>query len=290
MRPIRIAAQLHPQQGDYPAFRDAVVRAEALGYDLAYNWDHFFPLYGDAAGPHLECWTVLAAWAEATSRIEIGPLVSCVSYRNPHLLADMARTVDRISDGRVVLGLGAGWFRRDYEQYGYEFGTFGSRIARLGEAIPEIERRLDLLNPPPARRPPLLIAGVGERKTLRLVAEHADGWHASFPDRPADLEPKVAALRRWCEQVGRDPATIEWGVGVEPDDLERFLAEDAEMYVAMGFTQFTLGFGGPDWPVEGGAPWLAWRDGCNRSRAAASTVGESVPDPSARTPPRPPDN
>lgn len=270
MRPIRIAAQLHPQHGDYLALRDGALRAEALGYDLVYNWDHFFPLDGDPAGPHLECWTVLAAWAEATSRVEIGPLVSCTSYRNPHLLADMARTVDRISGGRLVLGLGAGWNRRDYEEYGFDYGTFGTRIAHLGESIGAIERRLDRLNPPPVRRPPLLIAGVGEKRTLRLVAEHADGWHAFFPERPAELEPKVAALLRWCAVVGRDPAGIEWGVGVQPDDLERFLAEDAETYVGMGFSQFTLGFGGPDWPVEAGRRWLSWRDACNRSRSAAS--------------------
>jgi alkanesulfonate monooxygenase SsuD/methylene tetrahydromethanopterin reductase-like flavin-dependent oxidoreductase (luciferase family) len=111
---------------------------------------------------------------------------------------------------------------------------------------------------------PLLIAGTGERRTLRLVAEHADAWHASFPDRPAELEPAVAALRRWCVDVDRDPADIEWSVGVEPDDLDRFLAEDAQTYVAMGFTQFTLGFNGPAWNVDMGRPWLAWRDGMNR--------------------------
>ena len=266
MRPIRIAAQLHPQQGDYPGLRRAAARAEELGYDIAYNWDHFFPLYGDRDGGHLECWTVLAAWAEATEQIEIGPLVSCLSYRNPHLLADMARTVDRISEGRLVLGLGAGWQRRDYDEYGFPFGTFGSRIAALGEAIPEIRRRLDVLNPPPVRRPPLLIAGTGERRTLRLVAQYADGWHAAFPDRPAELIPKVAALRRWCAEVGRDPGDIEWGVGVEPEDLDRFLAEDGATLVEMGFSQFTLGFNGPDWPVEDGAAFLAWRDARNAER------------------------
>ena len=276
MRPIRIAAQLHPQQGDYPALRDAAIRAEELGYDVVYNWDHFFPLYGDRDGPSLECWTVLAAWAEATRRIEIGPLVSCNSYRNPQLLADMARTVDRIAGGRVVLGIGAGWMRRDYDEYGYEFGTFGSRIAAMGAAIPLIEDRLARLNPPPVRPMPLLVAGVGERRTLRIVAESADGWHAMFPEHPEELEPKVAALRRWCDEVGRDPADIEWGVGVEPGDLDRFLARDAATYLEMGFTQFTLGFNGPGWPVDGGAPYLGWRDVENARRLGPVAVGAAA--------------
>ncbi|HEY7599866.1 MAG TPA: LLM class F420-dependent oxidoreductase, partial [Candidatus Limnocylindrales bacterium] len=244
MRPIRIAAQLHPQHGDYPALRDAVVRAEALGYDIAYTWDHFFPLYG-GEGPHLECWSLLAGWAEATSRIELGPLVACNSYRNPNLTADIARTVDRISGGRVILGLGAGWKQRDYDEYGYQFGTRASRIDALGEALPVIHARLERLDPPPHRRMPILIGGTGPRRTLRLVAQHADGWHAMFPDRPEELEPAIAALRGWCAEVGRDPADIEWGVGVEPDDLERFVREDAETYLALGFSQFTLGFNGP---------------------------------------------
>ena len=277
MRPIRIAAQLHPQQGDYRALRDAAVRAEELGYDVVYNWDHFFPLYGNRDGPHLECWSVLAAWAEATHRIELGPLVSCISYRNPNLIADMARTVDRISDGRFVLGLGAGWFQRDYDEYGYTFGTAGRRIAALAAAVPVIQRRLELLNPPPVRRIPMLIAGQGERRTLRIVAEHADGWHAGFPDRPAELEPKVAALRRWCAGFGRDPAEIEWGVGVEPEDINRFLDEDAGTYLEMGFSQFTLGFGGPTWDVGGGRAWLAWRDELNERRAATAAVSAAPP-------------
>ncbi|HUG47660.1 MAG TPA: LLM class F420-dependent oxidoreductase [Candidatus Limnocylindria bacterium] len=265
MHRIRIAAQLHPQHGDYPAMRAAVVRAEQLGYDIAYNWDHFFPLYGNG-DEHLECWTVLAAWAEATSRIELGPLVACNSYRNPNLLAYMARTVDRISAGRTILGLGAGWKKRDYEEYGFPYGTVASRLESLGEALPVIGRRLDALRPPPVRRLPLVIGGVGLRRTLKLVARYADGWHAMFPERPAELEPAVEALRRWCADIGRDPQSIEWGVGVEPTDLDRFLHEGAEIYLAMGFSQFTLGFNGPEWEVDAGAAWLAWRDRRNGQR------------------------
>jgi probable F420-dependent oxidoreductase len=260
MRPIRIGAQIHPQHGEYDGLRRAALRAEELGFDICYNWDHFFPLYGERDGPHLESWTVLAAWAEATERIELGPLVSCTAYRNADLLADMARTVDRISAGRAILGLGSGWFRRDFDEYGYPFGTAGSRLVDLEGAIDRIKRRLKVLNPPPARPLPILIAGVGERRTLRLVAEHADGWHAGFPERPDELEPKIAALRAWCARAGRDPTEIEWGVGVEPDDLDRFLARDAATYVTMGFSQVTLGFNGPAWSVERASEWLAWRD------------------------------
>jgi len=267
MHPIRIAAQLHPQHGAWQDLRAGALRSEELGYDIVYTWDHFFPLDGDPDGRHFECWSLIAALAEATSRVEIGPLVTSNSYRNPNLLADMVRTVDHVSDGRVILGIGAGWFRRDYEEYGYEFGTFGTRLAALETAIPVIRTRLARLNPPPVRPPPLLIAGVGERRTLRLVARYADGWHAFFPSHPTELEPKVAALRRWCDEIGRDPADIEWGVGLQPDDLDRFLRDDAETYLAMGFTQFTLGFGGPAWDVDRGRDWLAWRDERNATLA-----------------------
>jgi probable F420-dependent oxidoreductase len=261
MTRIRIAVQLHPQHGDVAGMRRAALRVEELGADILYTWDHFFPLYGASDGTHFECWTLLAAWAEATSTIEIGPLVTCTSYRNPNLLADMARTVDHISGGRVVFGIGAGWFARDYEEYGYPFGSQSSRADALESALPVIVDRWARLNPPPVRRIPVLIGGVGPRRTLRLVARHAEVWHALFPERPTALAPAVAALERWCDSEERDPTTIERAVGIEPDALAHDLSRFADEYVAMGFRQFTLGVTGPDYDIGPVRDWLAWRDG-----------------------------
>lgn len=254
--PVRIGVQIQPQHAQYPAIRDAVRRCEDLGVDVAFNWDHFYPLSGDPDGLHFECWTMLAAWAEQTERIEIGALVTCGGYRNPDLLADMARTVDHISDGRLILGLGAGWFAKDYENYGYEFGSAGDRLRLLGDYLPRIRRRLAELNPPPTRELPLLLGGGGERKTLRLVAEHASTWHA-FGDLET-LRHKSGVLAEHCAAVGRDPGEIERSTSAPSGGPEA-----ANAYRDAGFTLFTLSVSGPEYDLADVPDWLAWRDRCN---------------------------
>lgn len=256
---IRIGVQLQPQHApDYALLRDAVLRAEDAGADILFNWDHFFPLYGDPDGASFECWTMLGAWAEQTQRVEFGALVTCNSYRNPELLADMARTVDHISGGRVILGLGSGWFERDYEEYGYPFGTKGSRLDDLGAALPRIEARMTKLNPPPVRPIPLLIGGGGERKTLRHVAAHADIWHA-FVDVDS-YRRKSAILAEHCAAVGRDPAGIERSAEIRSKGDVPEMLRFADEITAEGVTLLTIATGGPEFDLTNLETLVAWRD------------------------------
>ena len=251
-----IAAHLHPQHASYNQIREAAIAAEEMGIDVIYNWDHFYPLYGEPDGAHFEAWTMLASWAEVTNRVQIGCLVTCNSYRNPELLADMARTVDHISNGRLVLGIGAGWFERDYDEFGYEFGTAGTRLNALGQALPRIEERIGKLNPAPTRKIPVLIGGGGEKKTLRYTATHADVWHFWWGDEWAR---KNEILNDWCAKVGRDATTIRRSVGVDIDKVDDLDALFADL-AAASIDEVTLGTGGPDYDLERMRPFLEWRD------------------------------
>ncbi|WP_210480835.1 LLM class F420-dependent oxidoreductase [Naasia sp. SYSU D00948] len=257
-RPVRIGVQIAPQHSLYPKMRDTVAAVEDLGADVLFNWDHFYPLYGDRDGLHFEAWSLLAAWAEQTSRIELGPLVNCNSYRNPNLQADIARTIDHISDGRLIFGTGSGWAQRDYDEYGYEFGTAGSRLDALARDLPVIRGRWERLNPRPLRRIPILIGGGGEKKTLRIVAEHADIWH-SFSNTEV-LERKLGILAEHADAVGRDVREIELSTGVPSDGRHGLDTAALDAQLALGVRLFTIGISGPDYDLAPVRSLLAWRE------------------------------
>lgn len=219
---MRVSLWLGPHT-PFAELCDAALHAEATGWDGLWFADHFMPMGGDLARPTLECWTVLAAFAARVPRLTIGSLVCGNTYRHPYLLAKQAATLDQISGGRAILGLGSGWQQNEHVAYGYGFPPIGERLARLDEAcrivrsLFENERttfagrhyalRDAVLEPKPLQaRLPLLIGGGGERVTLRIAARHADLWNAW--GTPAKIREKLAILDRHCAEVGRAPGEI----------------------------------------------------------------------------------
>jgi alkanesulfonate monooxygenase SsuD/methylene tetrahydromethanopterin reductase-like flavin-dependent oxidoreductase (luciferase family) len=219
----------------YTAWSDLLAagrRADGLGYDSLWTWDHLYPIVGSSTGPILEGWLVLAGWAQATERVSVGLMVGANTFREPALVAKMATTLDHISGGRAILGIGGAWFDLEHEAFGIDFGSgFGQRLDWLDESVSACRRLLDgqevssepggrytfdrlRHQPAPVQdRLPIMIGGSGERKTLRTVARYADMWNAMGP---LDLmRHKVDVLRRHCEDVGRDPAAIEFTLGIK---------------------------------------------------------------------------
>jgi probable F420-dependent oxidoreductase len=266
-KPIRVGVQLWPGGSpDFRTWRDAVLRAEELGADAIFGYDHFhkpatvpsedglpelLPVQPDVN--NFEGWTSLASWAEITKRAEIGLLVTGIGYRNPDLLADMARTVDHISGGRLILGLGSGWYEKDYSTYGYEFGTIGSRMDLFEESLARIEDRFAQLVPPPVRKIPILIGGMGVRRSLPIVARHADIWHtfASVPE----YRRKNEILKQLTAAAGRDEQQIQRAVHWTGRD-------NADGFTAEGVTLFTTEIHPTDDGYDFGElkDMIAWRD------------------------------
>ena len=260
------------QTGQQFASWDEIVRiwqrAEVLGYDAAWTYDHFIAVMMDPFDPCLEAWTCLAALAVHTTRIRIGALVTGNTYRHPAILAKIATTLDVISKGRLEFGIGSGWYEPEHTMFGLPFGTARQRCERLDEALTIIralwrERQTTfsgthyqlsaaIAEPKPLQQPhpPITVAGAGERRLLPIVARHADAW-SSFGS-PAVYERKIAILRRYCEAEGRDCDAIEKQVLV-PAALTDDLASAAPLIQGYALYQGISEDEARDWMLLGSA-------------------------------------
>jgi F420-dependent oxidoreductase-like protein len=231
------------------------VLVDRLGFDSVWTWDHFMPLDGDPTGPMFEAWELLAAWGALTSRVRVGTLVTGVTYRHPPVLAKMVATVDHITNGRALLGLGAAWHEREHAMYGIPFPPTGGRLARMDEAAHVLRLLLDepvatfagkyysltdaVAEPKPVqKRLPLLIGGGGEQKTLRTVAKYADYWHGHGP--PDVIRHKLEVLAAHCADVGRDIREITPLTSVRPDVVLRDRVADVEAQLDRVKARFKL--------------------------------------------------
>ncbi len=226
---MKVSFKTAPMHTDWQSIRDVWVEADDIDVFVGgWTFDHFTPLRGDESGPCLEGWMLLASLATISSRLRLGVMVSGNTYRHPAVLANMAATADVVSDGRLDLGIGAGWFAPEHEAYGIELPPLRERFDRFDEAVEVIHLLLTQpvsdfegayyhlqgarCEPKPVQqpRPPLVIGGGGERRTLRTAARWADHWN--FPSMGFDLEAfrrKRAVLERWCEELGRPVEEIE---------------------------------------------------------------------------------
>jgi alkanesulfonate monooxygenase SsuD/methylene tetrahydromethanopterin reductase-like flavin-dependent oxidoreductase (luciferase family) len=230
MAEVRIGVLCWNQYTSWPDLLEAGVRADRLGYDSLWTWDHLYPIVGDSNGPILEGWLVTTGWAMATTRVRIGLMVGANTFRNPALIAKMATTLDHVSNGRAILGIGAAWFGEEHEAFGLEFGSGPpERLRWLAEALPIMRGMLDGTEPtaagphyaakrtrnlpaPVQAHLPIAIGGGGEQVTLKLVARYADMNNVG--GGVANVRRKEEILLRHCEDVGRDPSTIERTTGV----------------------------------------------------------------------------
>jgi alkanesulfonate monooxygenase SsuD/methylene tetrahydromethanopterin reductase-like flavin-dependent oxidoreductase (luciferase family) len=229
---LKLGINLWSQASDWPTFLAAGRRAEELGYDTLWTWDHVYAIFGDPHQPIFEGYTALAALAQATERIRLGLFVGANTFRNPGLAVKAVTTIDHISGARAICGIGGAWFELEHHAFGIDFGSgFGQRLDWLGEAVPAMRSMLDgepVTSPDGGRyafdrlrlepRPlqphlPMMIGGGGERKTLRIVAEYADMWNVF--GTPEQVAHKDAVLRAHCADVGRRHSTIERTIGCE---------------------------------------------------------------------------
>jgi alkanesulfonate monooxygenase SsuD/methylene tetrahydromethanopterin reductase-like flavin-dependent oxidoreductase (luciferase family) len=230
MGDVKLGALCWNQYTDWPALLEAGQRADRIGYDTLWTWDHLYPIVGSAEGPMFEAWLTITAWAQATVRVRIGLMVGANTFRDPAVVAKMATTFDHISGGRAILGIGAAWFETEHRAFGLQYGSGPpERLRWLGEALPVIRGMLRGETPtaagnryhatavrndpaPLQARLPLLVGGGGEKVTLKLVARYADMCNVG--GGVAEVRRKEGVLRRHCEAEGRDEREIERTTGV----------------------------------------------------------------------------
>ncbi|MGH7965786.1 MAG: LLM class F420-dependent oxidoreductase [Candidatus Binatia bacterium] len=259
--PIRFGIQTVQQHGSWQELLSLWRELDTLGFDSAWVFDHFIPIFSDPTGPCLEGWTALSALAMATQKMRVGVMVTGNTYRHPAVLAKMATTVDIISNGRLILGMGAGWFEREHNAYGITFPRVGERLARLNEAIPIIkmlwtEERVNFngryyqitdapFQPKPVQKPhpPILVGATGEKVALKIVARHAEIWNTF--GTPDECRHKLAVLTEHCHRVGRDPASIEKSVLITTPPNSPDVRRQIEDYLAVGITHIIFSVGQP---------------------------------------------
>ena len=249
MTDVRLGVNLFSQASDWQTFLAAGKRVEELGYDHLWTWDHLHAIFGDPYQTIHEGYTALAALAQATSRVRLGLFVGANTFRNPGLVAKSVTTIDHISNGRAILGIGGAWFEKEHTAFGIDFGSgFGQRLDWLAESAAAIRTLLDggevtsepggrysfdglRINPLPVqKRLPIMIGGGGEKKTLRIVAEHADMWNVF--GTPEVVARKDAILREHCAAVGRNEAEIERTLGCKPT-IRSTEAEARRVYLGL---------------------------------------------------------
>ena len=250
--PIRFGIQTPQQHRSWPEMLSLWQEVDGLGFDTAWVFDHFLPIFSNPTGPCLEGWTALAALAMATKNVRLGVMVTGNTYRHPAVLAKMATTVDIISGGRLILGIGAGWFELEHREYGMPFPQVAERLARLDETLAVLKRlwteeqvtftgryyQLNeaVFNPRPVQRPhpPILVGASGEHVALGIVARHAQMWNTF--GTPDVFRHKIARLAEHCQRIGRDPVTIEKSVLLSPLFPLSEARQRIEDYVAVGVT------------------------------------------------------
>jgi F420-dependent oxidoreductase-like protein len=261
----RFAIKTPPHHATWPEFLDVWRAADQIDvFESAWNWDHFYPLAEPYEGPNLEGWTMLAALAQATTRLRLGAMVNGMHHRHPAVTANMAATLDHISGGRFELGMGAGWNSMESDAYGIPLGTLRERSDRLEEGIEVIISLLTnetttfkgkwfqlqdaRCEPKPVQdRIPIVIGGKGKQRTLRTAARFADQWDMTFPMSPDDWRELDEVLREHCERVGRDQAEITRSVhlGYDVSDEPSALNDRAHGFFEAGVDLVVWSMRGP---------------------------------------------